>query len=411
MSKSHSIDEKVIEEFFKQFDFPFSNYFQQVVPTLIEKNRVYQATKKDLETNPKFKDFFNTFRADSIPDFIHKIASEKARNVVNGNVLEKLQTSRILDPKIRAEEGLWEIQQKKMFSMQCLWRAEKIEIPEIKVSWDFQYWEQNIKECPFLEPITEDEVDLYISYILTDDYTFHFDPFSSLQDYVGFKDEYMNSDESGYMPEWYSFYDIRKGTGSLLILPNIRGEKEQVYLDEFNKHEKKIEKVTAALKPPQPKRLDYYQIMEFVMEFMEENEDELTNYYFKETSSYYEVYKKKQELGVDMDDYDYENPMDGEAREALSQLEYTPFKIPIAAYYDWKQGIVNALYKYETQQVADAMKLVFEDYNMRKEMGIPFENTEVYEGHIKSWEKNLNTWRDRILEGRELLGEPRDFDF
>ncbi|MEP7170139.1 MAG: hypothetical protein ABI855_12270, partial [Bacteroidota bacterium] len=167
-----------MEEFFKQFDFPLSDYYKKAALDCIRKNRVYQAVKKDLETNPKYKEFFSRFRADSIPAFINKIASDKASLEINGNAQKKLETGRILDPKDRAEKGLWEIQQKKLFIQQCLWRAEKAELPEIKVCHDFQYWEHNIKNCPFLEPVTEDEVELYIGYILTDDYTFEFDPFS-----------------------------------------------------------------------------------------------------------------------------------------------------------------------------------------------------------------------------------------
>jgi hypothetical protein len=396
-----------MEEFFKQFDFPLSAYYKQAAEKCILKNRVYQAAKKDLETNPKYKEFFSRFRADSIAAFIDKIAGDKARIEIDGNPLKSLETGRILDPKVRAEKGLWEIQQKKLFIKQCLWRAEKLELPEIKVSHDFVYWEHNIKNCPFLEPVTEDEVDLYIGYILTDDYTFEFDPFSSMQDYEGFKDEYMNSDDGGYMPDWYSYYDMRKGTGSYLILPDVRGPKEKRYLDAFNEQEKKIKEVTVSINPPPPPRLDHYEIRDLVFDFFEENEDERTVELMKQTSYSYKN-KIERESG---EDYDDEPSANGEARRALEELEYTPFKVPVAAYYDWKQGLANALYKYETQQVADAMKLVFEDYKMRLEMGIPFEDNESYDGQKKQWEINMNTWRDRILQGRELLGEPKNFDY
>ncbi len=401
-----------MEEFFKQFDFPLSDFFKQYAVKQVMLNREYQAAKKDLETNPKYTEFFSGFHPDSIPAFIHKIADVKARNTVQGNILKKLQTERVLDPKARAEEGLWEIQQKKLFTMQCLWRAEKIEIPEIKVSRDFHYWEKNIKECPFLEPVTEDEVELYISYILTDDFVFDFEPFHSFQDYESFKEEYLSQDEAGEIPEWYLFYDIRKGTGSYLILPDVRGKKEQKYLDAFSANDKKVQAIAAAAAPAPlpPKRMDYMQIMELVMEFAEQNEDELTYKYITQVSMYCEAKREAEAEGREVGDFESHDPEVGQARHALSELEYTPFKIPTAAYYDWKQGIINALYKYETQQVADAMKLAFEDYNMRREMGIPFESKDM-DRLYKGWEKNMEVWRERILTGRELLGEPRDFNF
>ena len=402
------LDKKIIEEFSKQLGFPVSDYcITHIIPQAIERNRVYQETKKDLETNPKFKEFFSKFRADTIPEFIHSIATNKARLAITGNSGKNLETGRILDPKIRAEKGLWEIQQKKLFTAQCLWRAEKLEIEEVKVCRDFHYWEHNIKNCPFLEPITEEEIELYIGYILTDDYTFHFDPFSSMQDYEGFKDEYNNSDDGGYMPEWYSYYDIRKGTGSFLILPDVRGRKEKKYLEASLKLQRKEKKAEAKLNPPKPPSLDFDILRDLIIDFFIENEEEATIELMKKTSYNYTCRVKREE-GTDYDD---EPSSNREGRLALRNLEYIPFKVPVTGYYDWKLGLANAHYKYETQQVADAMKLVFEDYNMRREMGIPFENTESYEGHIKGWEKNMHGWRESVLKGRELLGEPRDFDF
>src|SRR5439155_5769033 len=100
-----------MEDFFKQFHFPLSDYYKQAAPECFRKNRVYQAVKKDLETNPKYKEFFSRFRADSIPAFIDKIASDKAYCEINGNAKKSLETRRVLDPKVRAEKGLWEIQQ------------------------------------------------------------------------------------------------------------------------------------------------------------------------------------------------------------------------------------------------------------------------------------------------------------
>ena len=62
-------------------------------------------------------------------------------------------------------ERLKEILQKKLFDMQCLWRAEKIIIPEINVSSDFRYWEANIFNCPFIEPVTENEIEIILKHL------------------------------------------------------------------------------------------------------------------------------------------------------------------------------------------------------------------------------------------------------
>src|SRR5687767_8395140 len=123
-----------------------------------EKNRAlkwqqqYLQFKAELMTNEimlKFlEDAYPTSRESFISDYAHKTVQWLEWGPKNAQWLEREDLSWVND----ATGRLKEIQQKKLFDMQCLWRAEKISIPAIEVSTDFDYWEEDIFNCPFLEP-------------------------------------------------------------------------------------------------------------------------------------------------------------------------------------------------------------------------------------------------------------------
>ena len=76
---------------------------------------------------------------------------------------------------VAAQTCLGNIQQKKLFDKQCQWRAETFTHPAIETTSDFNYWEKNILNCPFIDPITEEDVALYIEFLqeyLGEDLTF-----------------------------------------------------------------------------------------------------------------------------------------------------------------------------------------------------------------------------------------------
>ena len=82
------------------------------------------------------------------------------------------------------------------------------------------YWEQFIRQCPFVPTITENEYELYHDFILSDDFEMEEDYYYQWQKYDEYKTEYNNVGSGSTMPEWYQFYDSRMGTGALLILPD-----------------------------------------------------------------------------------------------------------------------------------------------------------------------------------------------
>ena len=163
-----------------------------------------------------------------------------------------------------AHDHLGNIQQKKLFDMQCLWRAEKIELPGIYISADFRVWEHNILNCPFLEPISREDIDLYAQYLLHEnpETGWWWGAEENWQEHDEIIEAYNTDNENRNFPEWYDFYNGRRGTGVNMTLPDIRGEKEGIYEDIARKHQQEeLEKDPAYVKPAPylpAKSLNYY---------------------------------------------------------------------------------------------------------------------------------------------------------
>ncbi|HEX2983457.1 MAG TPA: hypothetical protein VHO28_07930, partial [Ignavibacteriales bacterium] len=99
----------------------------------------------DLKTNSIYKDFFGKYNKTSVESFINNYAFQKANLLKYGESYLLNEEKLFLTQKNKAELRLWEIQQKKLFNLQCQWRAGMISLPEIETSYDFKYWEKNIE--------------------------------------------------------------------------------------------------------------------------------------------------------------------------------------------------------------------------------------------------------------------------
>ena len=96
--------------------------------------------------------------------------------------------------------------------------GNQIQLPGVETTWDFGKWESNIRNCPFLDPITEEEVDLYIRFLETNDDS-HGDDWQEWQNYEEIIGNYRDDEEdTSSIPEWYQFYNLYKGTASLMLL-------------------------------------------------------------------------------------------------------------------------------------------------------------------------------------------------
>lgn len=297
----------------------------------------------------------------------------------------------------KASEHLPIIQQKKLFDLQCQWRAEKLDLPGIIICADFRVWEYDILNCPFLEPISREDIDLYAEYLL------HENPDTGClaggdenwQEYDEIIDAYNTDNEHCNFPEWYDFYNARRGTAMYMTLPDIRGQKEEAYEDLARKQQQEEREKDPAYVEPAPydpsKFLSYY--------------DEHRRNWFVKTFETKEV----QELYATWEWKHRNSEMEEDLEYYIDVLMDADEPVAMPANYNWQDAIKQAANSFVNKKTAEALPEAWEQYMMKKQMNIAFSSeTELLH---KSF-LNLKKFReDMILLGRKLCCEPEDFNF
>ncbi|MEP7169447.1 MAG: helicase SNF2, partial [Bacteroidota bacterium] len=125
----------------------------------LEKINQYE---QQLLNDTRFREYASSFSDYSVQNFIKEFASAKVRWTEWGDKYAKWKETDDLQWQEKAMEMLKEIQQKKLFDLQCLWRAEKIKLRGMEICYDFVYWEANIFGCPALPHINDEEAEIYL---------------------------------------------------------------------------------------------------------------------------------------------------------------------------------------------------------------------------------------------------------
>ena len=387
---------------------------QQEINNTMKRERMIKTITEELTNGKKYKKYFEKYNPISVKSFIESYARRKAGwlewgpNHLQREINEKLKYKEI------ASSLIWEIQQKKLFNLQCHWRAKEIELPGIEVSWDFLKWEQKIKTCPYIEPITQQEFDLYKSYMTSDSYApRHF--MSAWQAYDFYRTEYLNGEGESMMPTpaWYIYYDTMMGTGNLFMLPNHKGEQEQFYLglvkkaeDEKAKKSKKkktakdqLPAIIKAINPNfdgKPPIIPDFKTKE---EFIKKFEDKTLLKYFRAMEKEDDNWMEEQALDDCLELFSFE--MEDDHKDIV-------FKNPD----DLKESLFRAAADFELRRINDHLDIAYEEYRMKIDNGISFEESnDLMEFADNAFNSIIKFIKDQILQGRELNGEPRDFNY
>lgn len=346
--------------------------------------------KKDLKTNSVYKKFFDQYNQNSVDTFIDQYAFKKTSYLTYGELYKANEEKNILRYQLEAEERLWEIQRKKLFNLECQWRAELIKIPEIEISLDFEYWEKNIENCPFVGPITDEDFELYTDYLLGDNF-YDFDLSYSWQTYNDIK---KSAADDGEIPPWYEFYDSRKGTTSFMLLPDTRGGKEAYYISVWQKNHSV--KAKAAQKENGRQKKDKRPIL--FSNDIAVLEEFIKRFESKKLLEYFRLYEKEV------------NKSNDEIDQALEILKNADEDVPIESSYNWREAIIMAARRYEQRKLAEALKQVYRQYLYRLKVGISQE-THGSHGNIQWMKDWASEVKEQIIEARKLLGEAPDLNF
>ena len=354
---------------------------------------------KDLKENPRYVPFFEQYETQSVKHFIEHYARHKAMLLTYGNLYVKGYQKRISQYAEMAEEKLWEIQQRKLFDLQCRWRANQVKVPEINTTADFIFYEKNIRQCTFLTPISQEEFDRYLNFVKSSSYEdIFFEDCADWQDYEELKDYYIYGPESDeYMEEilpWYEYYESVTGLSELYLLPDLRGEKEKfyrkLYFDTKTK-ESKQQKKEEPWKEPDKRPTIGFADNEFIAHFIEKFENHILLLYHK-------AYVNEQELE---DDGDLEN--------AIETLKTADRIVTLKEDTDWRSALISAANDYVKTRLIEELPIAYKNYLFRIELKLGFHTeNDNYDDWYETYKKYSN---EAVLGGRELNGEPRDFNF
>ena len=389
-------------------DFSNFQYHKSKIPSEYLKKEIYfeelrNQFYEEIKQRKDHEEYLSRFDPKNIDSFLLSYANEKAVIIKSYEFyLDESKYTPDLQYREDAESIFRIIQQKKLFNLQLEWRAEKIIINEIKISEHFHFWEKHIEQCPFLPPVTSMEVEIMKNYLRSPDSNTEFRwMFVGWQDY----DELMSKNEEDdyeLMHDWYEYYDTYMGTGILLLLPDIRGQKEGFYRRKGYKHFwDKVEKERKS-NPVKPKpnssflNSDAKAMYEYAVKFEKDP-------YIIELFRLYEQIFKKSDLETG-----FRSMMIDEALGILYEAK-TP--VYIEGYNEWDDAILECARRYKNDVIANELDAVFEEYQMCNNLRI-----KKY-GSVKNLEEEYLKDRcvkivsDYILDGRECHGEPRDYNF
>ena len=192
--------------------------------------------KKFLEEvlqNPKTTAFLKPYRPGSGEYFLKNYAFKKGLLVAHSEYGIKAAENRELRYREKTECAFKAILQKKLLNLELLWRAEQITLPGIDACIDFTKWYRHPMACPFIEPVIAEEIELMQQFLAREETDIgRYYPDLGIEDSEGIADKSQkHEDDDPEIPEWFTYYDTYMGTASLFLLPDIRGQKEQVYFD------------------------------------------------------------------------------------------------------------------------------------------------------------------------------------
>lgn len=421
----------------KELKKPWDDIIRYEYDTARRKEEIFNATLAYFQTNEKTKKYLEQFNQEALLRSLKSYAWQKARWLADKDHDEYLNDYRLLEDKNKAEECLENIQQRKLFQKQCEWRAELFTHPAIETSDDFRYWEHNILNCPFIDPITSEDIELYIEFMnvyfgenlafaaswqdydsyCTDrptvlkimneskeeedddeeDDELNDDDYNAEEEY--YDDEEEEDENSKLMPPWYLFWDERRGAGNYRMLPDIRKPKELVYRilgqDEANE---KIKKEMEANPPDRRHFLTLYG-SERLIPFIEQYEDPAQR---DEILKAYEVYQR---IWCDKEE---EKAMYW-VKEAWNDLSDCWQNFPIApGITDWKEALIQTAKNWQHHKLINLIPIVYDEYLFRIDTGIehPYDHEQA-----AIYREFADKAKATILRGRELKGEPRDLDF
>ncbi len=371
-------------------ELPWNDEIKDELYQLIYREWKQEEVSKQLENNPAYKELKeNNFESEWDDKFFKEYYGKEVTWSLSWGpkLIKRMHHNR--NPFLYyTEDALCEIQQKKLFDMQCQWRAQLIEIKGISSTFDFEYWEINIRDAKFLSPISEDELKVYMDYLKSSEYRVNW-KCHTWQDYKAIKNDYHTNSGRSLIPPWYHYHNYATQNSSLLQLPDIIGEKEKTYLQKYDEYRTEtLTKNPDASIPDNRPRLpnDRDALINFLRQFNYDNN--VLNQVIGEV---------EETQGSIAFRYYY---------DATEYLVEEPEPLPIEENEDWKEAFLDVVYKYRNNRVAKLLPDMYADYLSNKlDQTVPCRKVDENKKEQEA-RKQLAIEFGKILErGKQLCGE------
>jgi hypothetical protein len=364
------------------------------IDDLLEEKNLKIKWYKEIENYPNIDAFFEPYSENSKKHFIDNYLSVKYSYTKYGDAYGRQIEAKHAKWIDEAHEQLEAILQKKLFDLQCLWRANQVVLEGVEICYDFEVWSKDIFNCPFLDPINEDDIKMYQEFLYQGNVDLRDLDFYEWQDYESIKAEYLNEGDGIEMPDWYSFHNLRTGNTALLLLPNDRGEKEDFYFslrtpEEEEAYQKTI--IAQATKEKPKPYLNYFD-HKIITQFVNTFEDEVSK---KRYANYNELFGGKRDALFDYNDLCY-------------NIEEINEPIPVEGHYDLKQAMHIAYRNYCLKKIAEHLPIAHEQYLLNKQMGFAINNQPENKYERPDIRK---IYLEAILRGRKLNDEEENLNF
>jgi hypothetical protein len=330
---------------------------------------------QELRNNPKAMAYLAEFEPLSVDSFLDSYAQKKFSLLQRGESLRQKEGSAIQYYSALAEDLYDHIFHKKLFNLQCLWRADQTELP-IEVAYEFNYWSDNVRACPFIEDVTEKELEAMLHYIEIAPYDFEYREPWDWQAYDEFKDESTGIGAGENYPDWYEVYDNYMGTQHLMTLPDLKGAREQQYISAWWADKKALLEANAPKKP-----------------FMSCH-SESTEAFIRAVEPYKIL------------DYFRLNGEEEEREYRMEQLRYELERLMEESQEVWvPQGkfpdaVFQASHNLKAMKVKTLLPQVHEDHLERKAIGITYELSNPFDK-----DELVKEIRERMREGKRRIDE------
>jgi hypothetical protein len=427
-----------------------TDYYQQALDHEKQQDQLRRATEHTLRTDPRYQPYFAGYTPESVERFIQYYARHKAKCLERGPDMVKFRLHQVIEYQEDAYERLFDVQRKKLFDLQVRWRAGEITLPEIQTYQQFEVWNENqfIYRCPFLPPITRPEYELYQRWLSNP----ACQEFASSQDnerdpggwadYNALRNQWARqqpdapapTDEDRWKqyadyPAWFRFYDEHLGRPAgypLATHANRRGERQDYYMALADEEER-------SQQPPRPPYVpDPRPSLMGLGRIVPDTFDDAPDRYLTEDDWNFAAFARRFDPDPEtllayrremLRAFNTEhNRVLDRTNENLEMLTDAHGPWPVPAHPDWRVGIFQAAAQLHRELLLAALPVVFDDYEFRIQTGLQPAAPDHYRAyHDEADEKPekdplrrtrmMPYLKEGIPRGRELAGEPADFDF